>query len=54
METGLISAEMRFLRRTAGYSRWDNKRNEDIFNRITNLTDNRIHISVQEKLERAC
>jgi hypothetical protein len=24
------------------------------FNRITNLTDNRIHMSVQEKLERAC
>jgi hypothetical protein len=25
----LISAEMRFLRRTAGYTRWDHKRNED-------------------------
>jgi hypothetical protein len=24
------------------------------FNRITNVTDNIIHISVQEKLERAC
>jgi hypothetical protein len=24
------SAEMRFLRRTAGYTRWDRKRNEDI------------------------
>jgi hypothetical protein len=26
-EKRLISAEMRFLRRTAGYTRWDNKRN---------------------------
>jgi hypothetical protein len=25
-----ISAEMCFLRRTAGYTRWDHKRNEDI------------------------
>jgi hypothetical protein len=25
-----------------------------IFNIITNLTDNRIHLSVQEKLERSC
>jgi hypothetical protein len=33
-ERRLISAEMRFLRRTAGYTRWDHKRN------------NRIHISV--------
>jgi hypothetical protein len=29
-EKRLISAEMRFLRRTAGYTRWDHKRNEDI------------------------
>jgi hypothetical protein len=29
-EKRLISAEMRFLRRTAGYSRWDHKRNENI------------------------
>jgi hypothetical protein len=28
---------------------WITKKNEDHFNRITNLTDNRIHISVQEK-----
>jgi hypothetical protein len=26
-ERKLISAEMRFLRRTAGYTRWDHKRN---------------------------
>jgi hypothetical protein len=26
-ERRLISAEMRFLRRTAGYTRWDHKRN---------------------------
>jgi hypothetical protein len=25
-----VSAEMRFQRRTAGYTRWDHKRNEDI------------------------
>jgi hypothetical protein len=29
-ERRLISAEMRFLRRTAGYTRWDHKRKEDI------------------------
>jgi hypothetical protein len=29
-ERRLISAEMCFLRRTAGYSRWDHKSNEDI------------------------
>jgi hypothetical protein len=29
-ERRLISAEMRFLMRTAGYTRWDHKRNEDI------------------------
>jgi hypothetical protein len=29
-ERRLISAEMRFLRRTAGYTRWDHRRNEDI------------------------
>jgi hypothetical protein len=26
----IISAGMRFLRRTAGYTRWDHRRNEDI------------------------
>jgi hypothetical protein len=31
---GLISAEMRFLRRTAGYIRWDHKRNEDILTEL--------------------
>jgi hypothetical protein len=29
-----ISAEMRFLRRTAGYTRWDHKRNEDILTEL--------------------
>jgi hypothetical protein len=29
-ERRLISAGKRFLRRTAGYSRWDHRRNEDI------------------------
>jgi hypothetical protein len=33
-ETRLISAEMRFLRRTAGYTRWDHKRNEDILTEL--------------------
>jgi hypothetical protein len=30
----LISAEMRFLRRTAGYTCWDHKRNEDILTEL--------------------
>jgi hypothetical protein len=30
----LISAEMRFLRRTAGYIRWDHKINEDILTEL--------------------
>jgi hypothetical protein len=29
-----ISAEMHFLRRTAGYTRWDHKRNEDILTEL--------------------
>jgi hypothetical protein len=29
-ERRLISADMRFLRRIAGYTGWDHKRNEDI------------------------
>jgi hypothetical protein len=33
-ERRLISAEMRFLRRTAGYTRWDHKRNEDILTEL--------------------
>jgi hypothetical protein len=47
-EKRLISAEMRFLRRTAGYTRWDHKRNEDILTelQISQITDNRIHMSV--------
>jgi hypothetical protein len=52
-ERRLISAEMRLLRKTAGYTLWDNKSNEDILT-IKNLTDNIIHKSVQEKLVRAC
>jgi hypothetical protein len=30
----LISAEMRFLRRTAGYTHWDHKRNKDILTEL--------------------
>jgi hypothetical protein len=30
----LISAEMHFLMRTAGYTRWDHKRNEDILTEL--------------------
>jgi hypothetical protein len=30
----LISAEMRFLKRTAGYTRWDHKINEDILTEL--------------------
>jgi hypothetical protein len=33
-EKRLISAEMRFLRRTAGYTRWDHKRNEGILTEL--------------------
>jgi hypothetical protein len=35
------SAEMRFLRRTAGYTRWDRKRNEDILTdlQISQITE---------------
>jgi hypothetical protein len=33
-EKRLISAKMRFLRRTAGYTRWDHKRNEDILTEL--------------------
>jgi hypothetical protein len=29
-----MSAEMRFLRRTAGYTRWDHKRNDDILTEL--------------------
>jgi hypothetical protein len=49
----LISAEMHFLRRTAGYTRWDHKRNEGILteSQISQITE---FMSVQEKLERAC
>jgi hypothetical protein len=48
-ERRLISAEMHFLR-TAGYTRWDHNKKRRHFNRITNVTDKRINISVQEKL----
>jgi hypothetical protein len=33
-ERRLISAEIRFLRRTAGYIRWDHKRNDDILTEL--------------------
>jgi hypothetical protein len=33
-ERRLISAEMRFLRRTAGYTGWYHKRNEDILTEL--------------------
>jgi hypothetical protein len=33
-EKRLISAKMCFLRRTAGYTHWDNKRNEDILTEL--------------------
>jgi hypothetical protein len=38
-ERRLMSAEMCFLKRTAGYTRWDHKRNEDI---LTELQISRI------------
>jgi hypothetical protein len=33
-EKRLTSAEMRFLRRTAGYSCWDHRRNEDVLTEL--------------------
>jgi hypothetical protein len=33
-ERRLISAEMRYLRRTAGYTGWDHKTNEDILTEL--------------------
>jgi hypothetical protein len=33
-EKRLISAEMRFLRKTVGYTRWDHKRKEDILTEL--------------------
>jgi hypothetical protein len=33
-EERLISSEMCFLRRTAGYTRWDHNRNEDILTEL--------------------
>jgi hypothetical protein len=33
-ERRLIAAEMGFLRRTAGYTRWDHKRNKDILTEL--------------------
>jgi hypothetical protein len=33
-KTRLISVEIRFLRRTVGYSRWDHKRSEDILTEL--------------------
>jgi hypothetical protein len=52
-EKRLISAEMRFLRRTAGYTRCDHKINEDILTelQISQITE---FICLQEKLETAC
>jgi hypothetical protein len=40
-ERRLISAEMRFLRGTAGYTHWDHKRNEDILTdlQISQITE---------------
>jgi hypothetical protein len=32
--TEIISAEIRFLRRTAGYTHWDHKRNKDILTEL--------------------
>jgi hypothetical protein len=39
---------MRFLRRTAGYTPLGPQKKLRYFNRITNVADNRIYISVQK------
>jgi hypothetical protein len=52
----LISAEMRFIRRTLGYTLFDHKRNEELnghYGQATkNYTNNRFCNTVPEKLER--
>jgi hypothetical protein len=47
-ERRLISAEMRFLRRTAGYTGWDHRRNEDILTelQISQITEFIYSISI--------
>jgi hypothetical protein len=53
-EEELMRAEMRFLRRTAGYTHWDHKSNEDILTelQISQITD--YIYQYRKKLERAC
>jgi transposase len=50
----LISAEMHFLRRTAGYTHWDHKRNEDILTELQISQIREFIYQYRKKLERAC
>jgi hypothetical protein len=53
-ERRLISTEMRFLRRTAGYTSWDHKRNEDILTELQMSQITEYIYQYRKKLERAC
>jgi hypothetical protein len=53
-ERRLISAEMRFLRRTARYTRWDQKRNEDFLTELQMSQITEYIYQYRKKLERAC
>jgi hypothetical protein len=48
-EKKLISAEMHFMRRTAGYTLSDHKRNKN-YESIAHSTNNRICRKIQKKL----
>jgi hypothetical protein len=45
---------MRFLRRTAGYTRWDNKINEDILTELQISQITEFIYQYRKKMERAC
>jgi hypothetical protein len=53
-ERRLISAEMRFLRRTAGYTGWDHKINEDILTELQISQTAEFIYKYRKTLERAC
>jgi hypothetical protein len=53
-ERRLISAEMHFLRRTAGYTHWDHKRNENILTELQISQIREFIYQYRKKLERAC
>jgi hypothetical protein len=50
----LVSAEKRFLRRIAGYTCWDHRRNEDILTELQISQTTEFIYQCRKKLERAC